>query len=122
VSAALAAELQEVLDESADGHGMPTSPWAFEILLNDSNGTNWLFRRNHSVRLPLAAIGETTSDGIPFLAPEIVLLFKAKRVREDDEKDFVSALPGLSPNQRSWLRNGLEVVHPHHPWADRLSS
>jgi len=55
----------------------PTSPRAFEILLNDSNSTDWLFRRDHSVRLPLAQIGRMTSEGIPYLGPEIVLLYKA---------------------------------------------
>jgi hypothetical protein len=99
----------------------PTSPWAFEMLLNDSNGTDWLFRRDHGVRLRLAKIGGTTPDGIPFLVPEIVLLYKGKNVRPNDEKDFETALPALDPEQRSWLRTALDVAHPGHPWIERLA-
>ena len=99
----------------------PTSEWAFEMLLNDSNGTDWLFRRDHSVRLPLAQIGTTTSDGIPYLVPEIVLLYKAKNVRENDERDFEKALPTLSAEQKAWMRQALDVVHPDHPWSAKLT-
>jgi hypothetical protein len=99
----------------------PTSPWAFEILLNDSNETDWLFRRDHSVRLPLAILGHATSDGIPYLTPEVVLLYKAKNVRENDQKDFESALPALSPEQRAWLRESLNTVHANHAWSTRLA-
>jgi hypothetical protein len=99
----------------------PTKLIAFEVLLNDSNGTDWLFRRDHSVRLPLAKIGGTTSDGIPYLAPEIVLLYKAKNVRPNDERDFEIALPVLSKERRSWLRSALDIVHPNHAWIDRLT-
>jgi len=98
-----------------------TSPWAFEMLLNDSNGTDWLFRRDHRVRLPLVQIGRTTSDGIPYLVPEIVLLYKAKNVRENDEQDFETAMPTLSLEQRAWIRGALDVVHPDHPWSAKLT-
>jgi hypothetical protein len=99
----------------------PTSPWVFEMLLNDSNGTDWLFRRDHRVHLPLARIGRMTSDGIPYLVPEIVLLYKAKNVREHDKQDFESAMSTLGPERRSWLRAALDVVHPDHPWIERLA-
>jgi len=98
----------------------PTSPWAFELLLNDSDETQWLFRRDHDVRMPLADIGGTSNDGIPYLAPEIVLLYKAKNVREHDVRDFESALPSLDAAQRRWLRDAIDVVHPGHPWSERL--
>lgn len=99
----------------------PTSPWAFEMLLNDSNGTDWLFRRDHNVHLPLAQIGGITADGIPSLVPEVVLLYKAKNHRESDERDFESALPALSSGQKSWLLRALDAVHPGHAWSARLT-
>jgi len=99
----------------------PTSPWAFEILLNDSNSTDWLFRRDHSVRVPLAQIGRMTSEEIPYLVPEIVLLYKAKNVRENDERDFEAALPSLSTEQKTWMRRALDVVHPGHAWSAKLT-
>ena len=99
----------------------PSSPWAFEILLNDSDGADWLFRRDARVRLPLARIGGTSSEGIPYLVPEIVLLYKAKNVRANDVKDFDAAVSELTVGQRSWLRRALEMVHPGHPWIESLS-
>ena len=66
------------------------------------------------MRLPLADIGRMTSDNIPYLVPEIVLLYKAKNVRENDERDFEAALPSLSTEQRTLLHRALDVVHPDH--------
>jgi aminoglycoside-2''-adenylyltransferase len=98
----------------------PTSEWAFELLLNDSDETSWLFRRDNTVRMPLADIARQSADGVPYLVPEIVLLYKAKNVREHDVQDFEAALPSVDTRQRAWLREALEVVHPGHPWLERL--
>jgi hypothetical protein len=95
--------------------------WAFELLLNDSDGERWLFRRDHRVVRPLRSIGETSREGTPFLAPEIVLLFKAKNRRGPDEQDFSAALPTLGTERREWLCRALDVVHPDHPWLARLA-
>jgi hypothetical protein len=100
----------------------PDSGWAFELLLNDSDGDRWLFRRDHSVQLPLDDIGGRTSDGIPYFAPEVVLLYKAKQQRPHDEADLVAALPTLGEERRAWLRRAIERVHPGHAWLDRLSA
>ncbi len=44
-----------------------------------------------------------SAGGIPCLAPEAVLLFKAKHRRDKDEADFARALPKLDAAQRRWL-------------------
>jgi hypothetical protein len=99
----------------------PEAGWAFEVLLNDSDGERWLFRRDHRVGRGVDTIAEMSADGTPFLAPEIVLLFKAKQRRAPDEVDFSMVLPTLGAERRRWLRGALEVVHPGHPWRDRLA-
>jgi hypothetical protein len=98
----------------------PESRWAFELLLNDSEGDDWLFRRDPGVRMSLAAIGETSTD-LPHLNPEIVLLYKAKRVRESDQADFDRARARLDASARAWLRTALERVHPGHAWLADLA-
>jgi hypothetical protein len=98
----------------------PDSEWAFELLLNDSEEDKWLFRRDPTVSLPLADIDGRTDDGVPFLAPEIVLLYKAKQRLPHDELDLAVTLPTLSDRQRKWLRGAIEQVHPGHPWLPRL--
>jgi len=57
---------------------------------------------------------------VPDLAPEIVLLFKAKAIRPKDEADFTGTVPPLATAQRAWLRRSLLRVRPDHPWIDRL--
>lgn len=58
--------------------------------------------------------------GIPYLVPEIVLLFKAKQARAKDNADLAGALPLLTPDARSWLRAMLSRVHPGHEWLGQV--
>lgn len=98
----------------------PASPWAFELLFNEADGDAWLFRRDHGVRMPLRSVGRRTVDGVPYLAPEVILLFKAKRARPRDEGDLDAVLPLLDAEARGWLRLAIERVHPGHRWLERL--
>jgi hypothetical protein len=99
----------------------PQSEWAFELLLNDARDDAWLFRRDHAVSLPLGALGGRTADDIPYLSPEVILLYKAKNVGEHDQQDFQIAHPRLDPTARSWLRSAIERVHPGHEWLADLA-
>jgi hypothetical protein len=91
--------------------------WAFEVLFEEESDGEWLFRRDARVRLPLARFGRTTAGGVPYVAPEVALLYKAKHDDIDRHAaDFASALPLLDAGQRAWLREALIVVHPGHPW------
>jgi hypothetical protein len=58
--------------------------------------------------------------GVPYLAPEIQLLYKAKNHRPKDDADFDAAVGLLSATQRRWLREALAVHHPGDPWIGRL--
>ena len=83
-------------------------------------GEDWVFRRDPRIRRPLTEAIEFSPEAIPYLAPEIVLLFKAKAPTEKDEADLALTLPTLTRNQFDWLRNALEIVHPSHDWTARL--
>jgi hypothetical protein len=95
---------------------------AFQVMLAESsdNGSEWIFRRNPEVRMPIARMGFHPLWGLPYLAPEIVLLFKAKHLEARDRIDFDSALPGLSVDARRWLRDAIEKTHPGHEWLNAL--
>lgn len=115
--------LAEVLDERI--HDIwcrrdATKPWTFQLMISDTQGEEWLFRRMPTIRRPIATIGDITPEGIPYLAPEIQLLHKAKGLRPKDEADFRQILPVLNGERRIWLRDSLTQAHPHHPWLDQL--
>lgn len=97
-----------------------TQAWVLQLMIADTRGEEWIFRRAPAITCSLAAIGGVTAEGIPYLAPEIQLLYKAKGLRPKDEADFVQTLPALSRERRQWLKTSLKLVDPQHPWLDRL--
>jgi hypothetical protein len=91
-----------------------------EALLNDRRDGLYLCRRHEAITLPEDRLWLWTAEGVPFLAPEIQLLYKAKYHREKDERDFEAVVPRLSEMQLVWLREGLTLAHPGDPWLQHL--
>ncbi len=87
-----------------------------EILLNESTGGVWRFRRMMEIARPLSKMGHKSATGLPYLAPEIVLLYKAKEPREIDEADFRVARPLLADEATEWFRISIGACYPDHPW------
>jgi hypothetical protein len=90
--------------------------WRFDVFREPHDGHTWICRRDSSIRRPYSEVLELSVDGIPYLRPEICLLFKAKATRDKDRADFDVVLPQMSPDQRAWLHNALQRVHPGHEW------
>lgn len=109
-----------VIQLRLDPNLLGTSQTEFDLLLTPSGNGNWICRRDESIQLPLKKTRGFTEEGVPYLAPEIVLLFKAKYVRDKDAGDFENCLPNLIQGQKSWLRQCLEKIHPKHNWLARL--
>jgi hypothetical protein len=93
-------------------------PWELDFLLADSDGSDWLFKRDQSLRLPLGEIGMVGEAGVPYLRPELVLLFKSRLDRERDAEDFDRTLPKLDQARRALLAQWLPG---DHPWRPRLT-
>lgn len=98
-----------------------TEPWAFQLMIADTDDEQWQFRRMPAISRPIETIGGVTAEGIPYLAPEIQLLHKARGLRPKDEADFTQTLPALDQERREWLRNALTMAHPNHPWLKQLA-
>ena len=99
----------------------PDQPWRIQVMLDERCEDDWVSRRDERIRLPLASIGSVTTDGIPYLRPEIQLFYKANGRRPKDEFDFEVTLPTLSPAQRQWLDDALTLAYGRdHPWSARL--
>jgi len=97
-----------------------TGIYHLDIFREPHDGEIWICRRDESIRRPYSEIIRTTVEGIPYMVPEVVLLFKAKHDLPKDDLDFVGVLPLLESGQRRWLMNALERIHPDHHWIDRL--
>jgi hypothetical protein len=99
-----------------------TGVWRLDVFREPWEGQVWICRRDPRIRLPGTSLVSRTTDGVPFVQPEVALLFKAKATRPKDEDDFAVVLPLLDAERRRWLRNALELVHPRHSWIDRLAT
>ena len=98
-----------------------TRTWRFDVFREPHDGDTWICRRDERIRRPYAEVVARTPDGIPFVVPEVVLLFKAKAARDKDEQDLAALLPALPAERREWLDAALALVHPGHPWRERLA-
>ena len=96
-------------------------PPEFEFFLNEVEDGVWHWRRNPALTVPAGEVSITGAAGIPFVAPQIQLLYKATGHRPKDEHDFATALPLLRGEQRAWLRAALERYHPGDAWIARLA-
>lgn len=92
-----------------------------DVFRDPHDGDEWICRRDPAIRRPYDALVRTTPEGVPFLAPEVVLLFKAKHVRDKDQADFSGVAGLLDEDARRWLVDALDRVHPGHPWRRALA-
>ncbi|MGC4879781.1 nucleotidyltransferase domain-containing protein [Micromonospora sp. DT43] len=97
-----------------------TGRYLLDVFREQHDGDEWICRRDATIRLPYADIIRYTSARIPYLIPELVLLFKAKHVRPKDQADFDGVLPLLAHSQRATLSTLLRQVHPGHVWLAAL--
>jgi hypothetical protein len=99
------------------------SPWALEAMFLDVQDGQWVYRRHPAVRGRLEDMGLVTRDGIPYLRPEIQLLYKGGSSvrRPKDDGDFLTVLPLLGDTARRWLAGALRTQFPAgHDWLARL--
>ena len=88
-----------------------------EFLFNKEADDRFIFDRERNITRERSKT-ILCHDGIPYLAPEIVLLYKAASAENTDyQLDFEQAYPKLNDEQRAWFLNGLHTLYPDgHPW------
>lgn len=96
------------------------SRWKIEIVLLDVLENEWMFRRVPAVTLDLERVGRRTAADIPYLTPELALLFKAEVMRRRDQVDFEAAVPLMDESSRRWLAEAIRAMSPRHAWLSRL--
>ncbi len=100
----------------------PEAPWALQVMFARARGDDWVYRRQMEITRPLGETRLRTPDGLPFLAPEIQLLYKSKAPRPKDETDFAMIHSLLDTQRKRWLVHALTRTHPDHPWLHRLNA
>jgi hypothetical protein len=91
-----------------------------EVLLNEIEDSEWIFRRDSSISFPESALFSHSNEGIPYLHRAVVLLYKAKDTREKDHADFLAVKDLLKGDDKKWLLNALQVHVPDHKWIQEL--
>ncbi len=103
------------------GRRMGFASFEMELMLDEADETDWVFRRTAMIRRPLATAIRFNPDGVPYLSPEIQLLYKARAARAQDDADFAYIAPRLDLAARGWLQKALAVVEPGHAWLSVLT-
>jgi len=91
-----------------------------EVLLNEMHENVWKFRRDLRISHLCDSAWSYSDKGIPYLSPEIVLLYKVKNTREKDHQDFLTVKDYLDKEKKRWLRNAIELHEPTHEWLSYL--
>lgn len=86
-------------------------PWSVDITVGEGDDDTWIYRRDHTIRRPWSE-AVLFDDDIPYLAPELQLLFKSKNVRRKDQIDAEQVIPDLPAPRRSFLHHTLPDEHP----------
>lgn len=93
-----------------------TGTFRTDTFLDPGDRDEWVCKRDHRLRRPLAGTIAFSADGVPYQRPEVVLLMKARHRRPKDDDDLAATLPLLPADARAWLVAALELIHPGHEW------
>ncbi len=98
-----------------------TGVYRLDVFREPQRDGAWACRRDETITLPYQQAICRTAAGVPYLAPEIALLFKAKHADLDkNQADFAGARPLLSGPALDWLRWTVRQLHPGHQWLAEL--
>ena len=97
-----------------------TGLYRLDVFREPCDGNRWICRRDRSISLPYDELILSTPDGIPYVIPEVALLFKARHTRPKDQDDFRRVAPRLTTASRLRLIGWLRRVHPDHRWLTEL--
>jgi hypothetical protein len=96
----------------------PDRPWVLDLTIGEGSEQRWIYRRDPTIQLPWDRAVLRTTDGVPYLAPELQLLFKSSAPHPKDNLDAAEVIAHLDAPRREHLARLLE---PDHPWQRQLS-
>lgn len=92
---------------------VPDGPWVLDVTVGGGSPMSWVYRRDPSVEVAWDDAVLRSADGIPYLAPELQLLFKSKDPRPKDHLDAAQVIPELDTDRRQRLGR---LLPDEHPW------
>lgn len=101
----------------------PGAAWELQLMIEDTDGDEWVFRRDPRVRRSIESLtGRASTADLPVLSADVQLLYKSRDARAKDLADLEAVGPHLTSSERDWLRCALGIVSPGHPWISLLRS
>jgi hypothetical protein len=100
--------------------GRPERVYRLDVFREPHRDGRWVCRHDETIALPYDEIIRGDTRGVPFLAPPLVLLFKARANRPKDRADLAGVLPLLARQDRAWLAAAVRRNYPGHEWLARL--
>lgn len=88
-----------------------------DVSISPGNKEHWICRRDPGFRVPWGEAVLRGENDVPYLAPDLVLLSKSRRMAPVDLLDAAVALAALTPRQAARFASRLPA---DHPWADAL--
>jgi hypothetical protein len=96
------------------------APWIIDLPITPDRDGLWISKRMPDHVAPVEEVTWVAASGIRYLAPEIVLHYKARLGRAKDDRDLHRTLPLLPADRRAWLRDAVRRTEPGHPWLTLL--
>ena len=91
-----------------------------EFCLNERSGSDFILSQEPRQTLAMSQSWAMSGWGLPTLLPELLLFYKARDMRPQDEQDFLALKTHLVPSQADWLREAILQAQPDHPWPRQL--
>jgi hypothetical protein len=101
---------EEACEDNVWMKSSPDGPWVLDIQVGDGDDASWTYRREKSVQREWSTV-VLMADQLPYLSPEIQLLFKSKGLRPKDYVDARRVIALFDGEQRAWLRAHLPSDH-----------
>lgn len=98
-----------------------TGRYHLDVFREPHADDRWVCRRDPSIMLSYDELILRTEDDVPYVIPEVALLFKAKNARDKDADDLRRVLPAMPEHRVARPSRWLHAVHPGHPWIDGLT-
>ncbi len=100
----------------------PDVGWGLDLTVGAGSEEHWVYRRDPTITRPWEEAVLHTPDRVPYLAPDLQLLFKSKDHRPKDDEDARQVIPELGAEARAFLSANLPAAHPWQEIARKFST